>query len=95
MRTATPEEIARAAKSLNLAMSCVGKTLKLINETGLLDKGEAVNPSSQLGKMAAGVPKKYSPAEIAKRTARLRKAQKNRAKTQRALRRSNSDYPTG
>jgi len=48
-----------------------------------------MNPASQLGKMAAGVPKKYSPAEIAKRTARLRKAQKNRAKTQRALRRSN------
>lgn len=47
------------------------------------------NPASQLGKMAAGVPKKYSAAEIAKRTARLRKAQKNRAKTQRALRRSN------
>jgi len=47
------------------------------------------NPASQLGKMAAGVPKKYSSAEIAKRTARLRKAQKNRAKTQRALRRSN------
>lgn len=47
------------------------------------------NPASQLGKMAAGVPKKYSPAEIAKRTARLRKAQKNRVKTQRALRRSN------
>lgn len=45
--------------------------------------------ASQLGKMAAGVPKKYSPAEIAKRTARLRKAQKNRAKTQRTLRRSN------
>ena len=39
--------------------------------------------ASQLGKMAAGVPKKYSPAEIAKRTARLRKAQTNRAKTQR------------
>jgi hypothetical protein len=49
-----------------------------------------VNAASQLGKMAAGVPKKYSPAEIAKRTARLRKAQKNRAKTQRALRRSNN-----
>lgn len=48
-----------------------------------------MNAASQLGKMAAGVPKKYSPAEIAKRTARLRKAQKNRAKTQRALRRSN------
>jgi len=48
-----------------------------------------MNPASQLGKMAAGVPKKYSPAEIAKRTSRLRKAQKNRAKTQRALRRSN------
>ena len=47
--------------------------------------------ASQLGKMAAGVPKKYSPAEIAKRTARLRKAQKNRAKTQRALRRSNGE----
>jgi len=48
------------------------------------------NPASQLGKMAAGVPKKYSPAEIAKRTARLRKAQKNRAKTQRALRLPNA-----
>lgn len=48
-----------------------------------------MNAASQLGKMAAGVPKKYSPAEIAKRTARLRKAQKNRAKIQRALRRSN------
>ena len=48
------------------------------------------NPASQLGKMAAGVPKKYSPAELAKRTARLRKAQKERAKTQRALRRSNT-----
>ena len=46
--------------------------------------------ASDLGKMAAGVPKKYSPAEIAKRTARLRKAQKNRAKTQRALRHSNA-----
>jgi hypothetical protein len=45
--------------------------------------------ASQLGKMAAGVPKKFSAAEIAKRTARLRKAQKNRAKTQRALRRAN------
>ena len=45
--------------------------------------------ASQLGKMAAGVPKKYTEAEIAKRTARLRKAQKNRARTQRALRRSN------
>ena len=53
-------------------------------------ESESVNPASQLGKMAAGVPKKYSPAEIAKRTARLRKAQKNRAKTQRALRRSNT-----
>ena len=48
-----------------------------------------MNPASQLGKMAAGVPKKYSPAEIAKRTARLRRAQKNRAKTQRAVRRAN------
>jgi hypothetical protein len=53
-----------------------------------------MNPASQLGKMAAGVPKKYSPAEIAKRTARLRKAQKNRAKTQRALRRSNDQAET-
>ena len=26
------------------------------------------NPASQLGKLAAGVPKKYTPAEIAKRT---------------------------
>lgn len=42
--------------------------------------------ASQLGKMAAGVPKKFSAEEIAKRTARLRKAQKERAKTQRALR---------
>ena len=49
-----------------------------------------MNPASQLGKMAAGVPKKFTDAEIAKRTARLRKAQKNRAKTQRALRRSNA-----
>ena len=40
--------------------------------------------------MAAGVPKKFSDAEIAKRTARLRKAQKNRAKTQRALQHSNA-----
>lgn len=47
------------------------------------------NPASQLGKMSAGVPKKYSPAEIAKRTARLKKAQKERAKTQRAARRAN------
>jgi len=46
--------------------------------------------ASQLGKMAAGVPKKFSAAEIAKRTARLRAAQKNRAKTQRALRRANA-----
>ena len=54
-----------------------------------------MNAASQLGKMAAGVPKKYSPAEIAKRTARLRKAQKNRAKTQRALRRSNDKVSDG
>lgn len=46
--------------------------------------------ASQLGKLAAGVPKKFSAAEIAKRTARLKSAQKNRAKTQRALRRSNT-----
>lgn len=45
--------------------------------------------ASQLGKLAAGVPKKFSAEEIAKRTARLLKAQKERAKTQRALRRSN------
>ena len=45
--------------------------------------------ASQLGKLSAGVPKKFSDAEIAKRTARLRKAQKKRAKTQRELRRSN------
>ena len=49
-----------------------------------------MNAASQLGKMANGVPKKYSTAEIVKRTARLRKAQKNRAKTQRALRRHNA-----
>ena len=54
-----------------------------------------MNPASQLGKMAADVPKKYSPAEIAKRTARLRKAQKERAKTQRALRRSNEKPSDG
>ena len=54
-----------------------------------------MNPASQLGKMAAGVAKKYSPAEISKRTARLRKAQKNRAKTQRALRRSNTERSHG
>ena len=47
------------------------------------------NPASQLGKLAAGVPKKFSAAEIAKRTARLKTAQKKRAKTQRALRRAN------
>ena len=35
------------------------------------------NPASQLGKMAAGVPKKFSADEIAKRTARLKTAQKN------------------
>lgn len=45
--------------------------------------------ASQLGKLAAGVPKKFSDEELAKRTARLRAAQKNRAKTQRALRRAN------
>ena len=45
------------------------------------------NPASQLGKMAAGVPKKFSAEEIANRTARLRKAQKKRAKIQRELRR--------
>lgn len=45
--------------------------------------------ASQLGKLAAGVPKKFSADELAKRTARLKAAQKNRAKTQRALRRSN------
>lgn len=48
-----------------------------------------MNIASQLGKLAAGVPKKFSAAEIAKRTARLKTAQKNRAKTQRALRRAN------
>ena len=45
--------------------------------------------ASQLGKLAAGVQKKFSDAEIVKRTVRLKAAQKNRAKTQRALRRSN------
>jgi uncharacterized protein with von Willebrand factor type A (vWA) domain len=48
-----------------------------------------MNPASQLGKLAASVPKKYSAAEIAKRTARLREAQKTRAKQQRSARRSN------
>jgi len=38
--------------------------------------------ASQLGKLAAGVPKKFSASELAKRTARLKAAQKNRAKTQ-------------
>lgn len=46
--------------------------------------------ASQLGKMAAGVPKKFSAEELAKRTARLKAAQRKRAKTQRALRRSNN-----
>ena len=55
----------------------------------MLLRSDAMNPASQLGKMASGVSKKYSPAEIAKRTARLRKAQRERATTQRALRRSN------
>ena len=50
--------------------------------------------ASQLGKLAAGVPKKFSAEEIAKRTARLRKAQKERAKTQRSLRRSNAVIDT-
>jgi hypothetical protein len=48
-----------------------------------------MNPASQLGKMAAGVPKKFSAAELARRTARIRAAQKKRAKTQRAARRAN------
>lgn len=51
--------------------------------------------ASQLGKLAAGVPKKFSAEEIAKRTARLRKAQKERAKTQRSLRRSNAELTDG
>jgi len=51
--------------------------------------------ASTLGKFARGVPKSYSPAEIAKRTARLRKAQKSRAKTQRALRRANDKLRDG
>lgn len=46
--------------------------------------------ASQLGRLAAGVPKKFSDAELAKRTARLKAAQKKRAKTQRTLRRSNA-----
>ena len=45
--------------------------------------------ASQLGRLAAGKPKKFSADELAKRTARLRAAQKERAKTQRALRRAN------
>lgn len=49
-----------------------------------------MNAASQLGKLAAGVPKKFSAAEIAKRTVRLKTAQKKRAKTQRALRRANA-----
>jgi hypothetical protein len=51
-----------------------------------------MNPASQLGRLAAGVPKKFSVAEIAKRTARLKTAQKKRAKTQRALRRANAEF---
>lgn len=47
--------------------------------------------ASQLGKLAAGVPKKFSAEELAKRTARLRAAQKKRAKTQRATRRANAE----
>jgi hypothetical protein len=48
-----------------------------------------MNPASLLGKLAAGVPKKFSAPELAKRTARIRAAQKRRAKTQRAARRPN------
>lgn len=47
--------------------------------------------ASQLGKLAAGVPKKFSASELAKRTARLKAAQKKRAKNQRIVRRSNAD----
>ena len=36
------------------------------------------NPASELGKMARGVPKKYSKSEIAKRTKRLAEARKKR-----------------
>ena len=45
--------------------------------------------AAQLGKLAAGKPKNFSADELAKRTARLRAAQKERAKTQRDLRRAN------
>jgi len=51
--------------------------------------------ASQLGKLAAGKPKNFSADELAKRTARLRAAQKNRAKTQRALRRANDKLSDG
>lgn len=47
--------------------------------------------ASQLGKLAAGVKKTFSAEEIAKRTKRLKAAQRKRAKIQRALRRSNAE----
>jgi hypothetical protein len=48
--------------------------------------------ASQLGKLAAGKLKNFSADELAKRTARLRAAQKERAKTQRDLRRANAPH---
>ena len=57
---------------------------KTDNDTVHFGRKKPMNEdASKLGKLAAGKPKKYTRAEIAKRTARLRKAQKKRAKTQR------------
>lgn len=53
-----------------------------------------MNPASQLGRMAAGVSKKYSAFEIAKRTKRILFAQKSRAKMQRAARRAETKKTT-
>ncbi len=55
----------------------------------VLNRAEELQTSEAaqiLGRKAAGVPKKFSAAEIANRTARLRKAQKARAQAQRAMR---------
>ena len=51
-----------------------------------------VNKAAQsLVRLARGVPKKYSPEEIARRTARLKKAQKKRAAQQRAARKEKNE----
>jgi hypothetical protein len=47
-----------------------------------------VNHASELGKMAAGIPKKFSAEEIKRRTRRIKAAQKARAEAQRAARKA-------